>query len=66
MAKTAWRRGTPHAERSEDRRNPGNPAARESPETFLARRRRRFGGGGSGVERDAKRYLHPGPPFYID
>jgi hypothetical protein len=56
----------PHAERSEDRRNPGNPAARESPEMFLVRRRRRFGEGGSGVGRDAKRYLHPGPPLYID
>jgi hypothetical protein len=56
----------PHAERSEDQRNPGNPAARESPETFLVRRRWRFGEGGWGVERDAKRYLHPAPPLYID
>jgi hypothetical protein len=53
----------PHAERSEDRRKSGDPAARESPEVSLVRRRRRFGEGGSGVERDTKRYLHPGPPF---
>jgi hypothetical protein len=53
-----------HAERSEDRQNPGNPAARESPEMSLVRRRQQFGEGGSGVERDAKRYLHPAPlPF---
>jgi hypothetical protein len=64
MAKTAWRKGTPHTERSEDRRNSGIPAARESLEMSLVRRR--FGERGSGVERDAKRYLHPGPPFYID
>jgi hypothetical protein len=32
----------PHAERSKDRRNPGNPAARESPERALLRRRRRM------------------------
>jgi hypothetical protein len=53
----------PHAERSMDWRNPGIPAARESPERSLVRRRRRFGERGSGVEEDAKRYLHPGPPF---
>jgi hypothetical protein len=53
----------PYAERSEDWRNLGDPTARESPEASLVRRRRRFGEGGSGVERDTKRYLHPGPPF---
>jgi hypothetical protein len=56
----------PHAERSVDQRNPGIPVARGSPERALVRRRRRFGERGSGVERDAKRYLHPGPSFYID
>jgi hypothetical protein len=54
----------PHAERSVDRQNPGIPAARESPEKSLMRRPRQFGERGSGVEEDAKRYLHPGPPLY--
>jgi hypothetical protein len=56
----------PHAERSIDRRNSGIPAARESSERSLMRRRRGFGERGSGVEEDAKRYLHPGPSLYID
>jgi hypothetical protein len=56
----------PHAERSEDRRNPGNPTAREPPEMSSVRRRRGFGVGGSGVERGTEGYLHPGSPFYID
>jgi hypothetical protein len=56
----------PHAERSEDWRNPGNLTAREPPKMSSVRRRRRFGVGGSGVERGTKGYLHPGPPFYID
>jgi hypothetical protein len=55
----------PHAERSVDRRNSGNPAARELPEKFLKRRRRRFGERRSGVGEDAKRYLHPSPLLYI-
>jgi hypothetical protein len=55
----------PHAERSVDRRDPGIPAARESLEKSLKRRRRRCGERGSGVEEDAKRYLHPGPLLYI-
>jgi hypothetical protein len=32
----------PHVERSKDRRDPENPAARESPERSLRRRRRRL------------------------
>jgi hypothetical protein len=51
----------PHAEESTGRRDPGIPAARESPERCLKRRRRRFGERRSGVEEDTKRYLHPGP-----
>jgi hypothetical protein len=52
----------PHTGRSMDWRNPGISAARESPERSLVRRRQ-FGERGSGVEEDAKRYLHLGPPF---
>jgi hypothetical protein len=55
----------PHAERSMDRRDPGIPVARESPKKSLKRWRRQFGERGSGVEEDAKRYLHPGPLLYI-
>jgi hypothetical protein len=55
----------PHAERSVDWRNLGISAARESAEKFLKRRRRWFGERRSGVEEDAKRYLHPGPLLYI-
>jgi hypothetical protein len=50
----------PHAEESTDRRDPGIPMARESPERCL-KRWRRFGERRSGVEEDAKRYLHLGP-----
>jgi hypothetical protein len=50
----------PHAKKSTDRRDPEIPAARESPEWSL-RRRRRFGERRSGRKEDAKRYLHPGP-----
>jgi hypothetical protein len=53
----------PHAKRSEDRQNPGIPAARESPEKSTKRQHRRFGERRLGVEEDAKRYLHPSPPF---
>jgi hypothetical protein len=49
----------PHAEESTGQRDPGIPAARELPEWCL--KRRRFGERRSGVEEDAKRYLHPGP-----
>jgi hypothetical protein len=51
----------PHAEESMGRRDPGIPAARKSPERCLRRWQQRFGGRRSGVEEDAKRYLHPGP-----
>jgi hypothetical protein len=51
----------PHAEKSTDHRDPKIPAARESPEKFLRRRRRRFGERRSGKNEDAKRYLHPVP-----
>jgi hypothetical protein len=56
----------PHAERSEERRDPEIPVDRESPERSLKRQRRRFGERRSGVEEDAKRHLHPGPLLYID
>jgi hypothetical protein len=51
----------PHAEESTGRRDPGIPAARESPERCLMRGCLRFGERGSRVEEEAKRYLHPGP-----
>jgi hypothetical protein len=51
----------PHAEESTGRRDPGILAARKSPERCLRRWRRWFGERRSGVEEDAKRYLHPGP-----
>jgi hypothetical protein len=55
----------PHVEESTGRRDLGIPAARESPEWSLKSRRRRFGERRSGVEEDAKRYLHPDPLLYI-
>jgi hypothetical protein len=55
----------PHVEKSTGRRDPGIPAARESPERSLKRRRQRFGERRPGVEEDAKRYLHPSPLLYI-
>jgi hypothetical protein len=51
----------PHAEKSTGQRDPRIPVARESPEWCLKRRWQRFGERRSGVEEDAKRYLHPGP-----
>jgi hypothetical protein len=51
----------PHTEESTGRRDPGIPVARESPERRLMRGQWRFGERGSGVEEEAKRYLHPGP-----
>jgi hypothetical protein len=51
----------PHTKESTGRRDPGIPAARESPERCLKRRRWLFGERRSGVEEDAKRYLHTGP-----
>jgi hypothetical protein len=44
----------------------GENHVEESPERSLKRRQRRFGERRSGVEEDAKRYLHPGPLLYID
>jgi hypothetical protein len=51
----------PHAKESMGRQDPGIPVARKSLERCLRRRQRRFGERRSGVEGDAKRYLHPGP-----
>jgi hypothetical protein len=51
----------PYAKESTGQQDPRIPAARESPERCLKRRRRRFGEMRSGVEEDAKRYLHPDP-----
>jgi hypothetical protein len=51
----------PHTEESKGQRDPGIPAARDSPERSLKRRQRRVGERRSRVEEDAKRYLHPGP-----
>jgi hypothetical protein len=53
----------PHAERSEDRRYPEIPVARESPERSLKKQQRRFGERRSGVEENAKRHLHPAPSY---
>jgi hypothetical protein len=53
----------PHVERSKDRRNPGNPAARESPERTLKRRWRRLKKEEVGGNRDTKSYLHPVLPY---
>jgi hypothetical protein len=52
---------TPHVEESTGQRDPEIPAARESPERGLRRWRWRFGERMSGVEEDAKGYLHPDP-----
>jgi hypothetical protein len=51
----------PHTEKSTDRRDPENPAARESSEWSLRRRWWRFGERRSGEKEDAKRYLLPHP-----
>jgi hypothetical protein len=50
---------TPHVEESAGRRDPEIPVARESPERGLRRWQRQFGERRSGVEEDAKGYLHP-------
>jgi hypothetical protein len=50
---------TPHAEESAGQRDLEIPVVGESPERSLRRGRRRFGERGSGVEEDAKGYLHP-------
>jgi hypothetical protein len=52
---------TPHIEESTGRQDPEIPAARESPERSLMRGQWRFAERGSGVEEDAKGYLHPDP-----
>jgi hypothetical protein len=52
---------TPHVEESTGRLDPEISVARESPERGLRRWRRRFGERRSGVEEDAKGYLHPDP-----
>jgi hypothetical protein len=49
-----------------DRRDLEIPAAWESSEWSLRRRRQRFGERRLGKKEDAKRYLLPGPPPYID
>jgi hypothetical protein len=51
----------PHTEESTGRQDPGIPAARKSLERCLRRWRWQFGERRSGVEEDAKRYLHPAP-----
>jgi hypothetical protein len=53
----------PHAERSEDRRDPGIPTTRESPEKSLKRRRRRFGERGSGGNKMPRGIFTPAPSF---
>jgi hypothetical protein len=53
----------PHAERSEDRRDPGIPAARESPEKSLKRQRRWFGERGSGRNKMPRGIFPPAPSF---
>jgi hypothetical protein len=51
----------PHVEESAGQRDPEILAARETSERGLRRWRRRFGERRSGVEEEAKGYLHPDP-----
>jgi hypothetical protein len=55
----------PQAEKSTDRRDPKIPAARESPEKFLRRRRWQFGERRSGGERRCQEVSAPRTPPYI-
>jgi hypothetical protein len=53
----------PHIEESMGRRDPGIPAARESPERSLKRRRRRFGERRSGWKKMPRGIFTLAPSF---